>query len=240
MSFIRRNWYNIGLVVAITTTLYLAFAWHEMTILQILLLSNFVAVLIHQFEEYRFPGGFPAIVNMAMLPSSTPNRYPLNQNSAMVTNVLGAYGFYLIPVFFPTVIWLGLAPMLFGILQFVVHGIVANIKLRTIYSPGLGAAALLHIPIGIYYIYYIHITGIVSVWDWVIGLAYIFFVVFIAEIAMTFTWLADKNSPFAFSEAEMRRFNVQERIERLNGGTYISHLRSQKGDNFELADQAKK
>ena len=240
MNFIRRNWYNIGLVVAIGTTLYLAFAWHNMTILQILLLSNFVAVLIHQFEEYRFPGGFPAIVNMAILPSSTPNRYPFNQRSAMVTNLLGAYGFYLIPVFFPTVIWLGLAPMLFGIGQFVVHGIVANIRLRTIYSPGLGAAALLHVPIGIYYIYYIHITGIVSVWDWVIGLVYISLVVYFAEIKMTFTWFADKNSPFAFSEAEMRRFNVQEKIERLNGGTNILHPRSQKVDNFEPADQAKK
>ena len=239
MNFIRRNWYNIGLVVAIGTTLYLAFAWHNMTILQILLLSNFVAVLIHQFEEYRFPGGFPAIVNMVMLPSSIPNRYPLNQRSAMVTNVLGAYGFYLIPVFFPTVIWLGLAPMLFGIGEFVVHGIVANIRLRTIYSPGLGGAVL-SLAIGIYYIYYIHITRIVSVWDWVIGLVYLFLVIFIAEIAVTFTWLADKNSPFAFSDAEMRRFNVQEKIERLNGGTHISHLRSQKGDNFEPADQAKK
>jgi len=215
MKFIRRNWYNIGLVVAIGTTLFLAFAWHNMTILQILLLSNFVAVLLHQFEEYRFPGGFPAIANMAILRSSTPYRYPLNQNSAMITNLLGAYGFYLIPVFFPTVIWLGLAPMLFGILQFVVHGIAANIRLRTIYSPGLGATVFLHVPIGIYYLYYILSTGIISVGDWVIGLVFVFFVAFIWEYKVTFTWLADENSSFAFSEAEMRRFNVQEKIERL-------------------------
>jgi len=215
MKFIRRNWYNIGLVVAIGTTLFLAFAWHTMTVLQILLLSNFVAVLLHQFEEYRFPGGFPAIANMAILHSSTPDRYPLNQKSAMITNLLGAYGFYLIPVFFPTVIWLGIAPMLFGILQFVVHGIAANIRLRTIYSPGLAATVFLHVPIGIYYLYYILSTGIISVGDWVIGLVFVFFVAFIWEYKVTFTWLADKNSPFAFSEAEMRRFNVQEKIERL-------------------------
>jgi hypothetical protein len=61
MNFIRRNWFNIGLVFAIGTTLYLAFARDDLTILQILLLSNLIAVLIHQFEEYGFPGGFPAI-----------------------------------------------------------------------------------------------------------------------------------------------------------------------------------
>jgi len=215
MNFIRRNWYNIGLVVAIGTTLYLAFAWHNMTILQILLLSNFVAVLIHQFEEYRFPGGFPAIVNMAILPSSTPNRYPFNQRSAMVTNLLGAYGFYLIPVFFPTVIWLGLAPMLLGIAQFFAHGIMINIRLRTLYSPGLGGSVLLLL-IGIYYIYYIHITGIASVWDWVIGPAYAALLAFIFFNRVSTVWLADKNSPYVFSEAEMRRFNVQEKLDRLN------------------------
>ena len=227
------------MVVAVGTTLYLAFAWHDMTILRILLLANFVAVLIHQFEEYGFPGGFPAVVNGVIRPSSTPNRYPLNRNSAMVTNLLGAYAFFLIPVFFPTVIWLGLAPVLFGIGEFVVHGIVANIRLRTLYSPGLGGSVLLLL-IGIYYIYYIHITGIASVWDWVIGLVYFLLVVYIAEIKMAFTWLADKNSPFAFSEAEMRRFNVQEKIERLTGKTHILHSQVPKSDNFEPADEAKK
>jgi len=216
MKFIRRNWYNIGLVVAVGTTLYLAFAWQKMTILQILLLANFVAVLIHQFEEYGFPGGFPAIMNIVLQHSSTPNRYPLNPNSAMVTNVLGAYVFYLLPVFFPTIIWLGLAPMLFGILQFVVHGMVANIMLRTLYSPGLGAVVFLHIPIGTYYIYYILSTSIVSVRDWVIGIVYMALFAFIVVNKLTFTWLADENTPFAFSEAEMRRFNVQEKIERLS------------------------
>jgi hypothetical protein len=216
MKFIRKNWYNIELVVAIGTTLYLAFAWHNMTILQILLLANFVAVLLHQFEEYGFPGGFPAIMNNIQQHSSTPDRYPLNQNSAMVANVLAAYGLYLIPVFFPTVIWLGLAPMLLGIAQFFAHGIMINIRLRTLYNPGLGAVVFLHIPIGIYYIYYILSTGIVSVWDWVIGPAYAALLAFIFFNRVSTVWLADKNSPYVFSEAEMRRFHVQEKLDRLN------------------------
>ena len=53
-------------------------------------------------------------------------------------------------MFFPTVIWLGLAPVLFGILQFVIHGIVTNAKLRSLYNPGSAAVVLGHIPIGAY------------------------------------------------------------------------------------------
>jgi Protein of unknown function with HXXEE motif len=97
-----------------------------------LLLLNFVVLLVHRFEEYGWPGGFPAIMNMVLQPSPTPDHYKLNQNSAMAVNVLAAYGFYLIAVFFPTVIWLGLAPVLFGMLQFVVHGIGVNVKLRSL------------------------------------------------------------------------------------------------------------
>jgi hypothetical protein len=73
----------------------------------------------------------------------------------MVINVLAAYGFYLVRVFFLGVIWLGLAPVLFGLLQFVTHGIVTNVRLRSVYNPGLTAVTLGHVPIGVFYLYYV-------------------------------------------------------------------------------------
>lgn len=218
MNYLRRNWYNIGGIVAIGTIIYLIFAWHYMVILQRLLLLNFVALLIHQFEEYGFPGGEPAILNMVLVsePSSNPNRFPLNQNSAMIVNVVIAYTMYLIPIFLPYVIWLGLAPILFGMAQFIVHGIIINRRLKSFYNPGLGAVVLLHIPIGIYYIYYIQSTGIASGWNWIIGIVYAFLTAFIFLDKIVHSWLADKNSPYAFTEDEMRRFNVQEKLKKLS------------------------
>ena len=35
---------------------------------------------------------------------------------------------------------------------------------------------------------------------------------------MTYDWLADKNSPYPFTEAEMKRWHVQEKVERLKVG----------------------
>jgi hypothetical protein len=51
-------------------------------------------------------------MNEVIQPSDRPDRYPLNQNNALIVNVFAAYPFYLAPVFFPEAIWLGLAPVL--------------------------------------------------------------------------------------------------------------------------------
>jgi hypothetical protein len=97
----------------------------------------------------------------------------------------------------------------------VIHGIITNIKLRTLYNPGLAAVVFIHIPIGIAYLYFIHATSIVSLWDWVIGVVYLFLVAFLLLYKMTYSWMADKNSPYPFSAAEMRRFHIPEKLERL-------------------------
>src|ERR687883_1631858 len=137
LKFFSRRWHDIGLVSAMVAGAYLASAWSELETLRRLLLLNFIVVLLHQFEEYSWPGGFPAVANLVMLTSARPDRYPLNQNSSMAANLVFAYGFYLLPVFFPAVIWLGLAPVLVGaILQVIGHAIFVNIKLRSFYTPG--------------------------------------------------------------------------------------------------------
>lgn len=212
MKTLRRHWYNIGAVVAIGMMVYLFFYWKEIIVLQKLLIMSFIAILIHQFEEYGFPGGEPAIMNMVLQASEKPERYPLNQNSAMITNVLASYVFYLIPIFFPNIIWLGFAPILMGMFQFIVHGIVTNKKLHTIYNPGLGAVVLLHFPIGIYYIYYISSNNLINGWGWLISIIYMVSYAFIFINKMTYTWLADKDSKYIFNEEEMKRFNVREKL----------------------------
>jgi Protein of unknown function with HXXEE motif len=219
MKFIRRHWYNIGGVVAIAAAICLAAAWSGLDVLQRLLLMNFVALLIHQFEEYGWPGGEPAIMNMVLRPSPHPDRFPLNQNSAMIVNVLAAYGFYLLPVFLPRVIWLGIAPTLFGFSQFIIHGIITNKKMRSFYNPGLAAVVVLHFPIGAYYIYLVQSRGLASIWDWLIGIAYLFIFIFVTLLKMTYTWLADENSPYVFAPEEMRRFDVPQKLTALRRAT---------------------
>jgi hypothetical protein len=215
MPFIRRHWYDIGAIIAVGAVVWLVLGWQGMGVLQRLLLLNFIAILLHQYEEYGWPGGEPAIMNMVLQPSDAPDRYPLNQNSAMLVNVLITYGFYLVPVFFPKIIWLGLAPVLMGMLQFVVHGVVTNVKLKSIYNPGLAAVVFGHIPIGVFYIYFAHAQGLMSIWTWVAGIAFMVAVTYLTLPKMTYTWLADRDSPYAFAPVEMERFSVRKKLDRI-------------------------
>ncbi len=225
MSWYRRHWYTVGLFVAVGTIAFVAVRWQTLDVLQRLSLLNFVALLLHQFEEYGWPGGEPAIMNIVLQRSPIPDRYPLNQNSAMVINVLAAYSFYLIPAFFPRMIWLGLAPVLFGMLQFIVHGIVTNKKMKSLYNPGLAAVVLGHVPIGICDIYSIHAHQLAGVWDWVGGVVYLIVFQYVAFIKMTYTWLADRESVFPFAEVEMKRYAVQEKLGGGRGITATHNLR---------------
>lgn len=208
MALLRRHWYNLGGWVALATLIYWAIERRPIDASSGLLLMNFVALLFHQFEEYGWPGGEPAIMNMVLQASDKPDRYPLNQNSAMVVNVLAAYGFYLLPVFFPHVYWLGIGPTFFGFAQFIVHGIVTPKKLGSFYNPGLAAVVFLHFPIGIAYLYHIVSLGSVRVTDWFFGVLYMLAFVVITLRKMTYGWLASKASPYPFAPEEMQRFDV--------------------------------
>jgi hypothetical protein len=211
MRFINRHWYNIGGVVAIGTSTFLVFSWNTLDMLVRLQLLSFIAILVHQFEEYGWPGGGPAIMNRVIRKSDRPDRYPLNQFSAMLGNVLITYTVYLIPVFFPNVIWLGLMPMLFGFGQFPAHAIVGNLKLKSFYNPGLAAVLFLHIPVGIYYIYYVVSNGLASRLDWVIAIVYLLIVLGLFGV-LTYKVLPNRDSKYPFDKVEMERFRGAEKF----------------------------
>ena len=216
IKFLRRHWHDIGLVSAIVAGAYLIFAWNELVLLQRLLILNFIVVLLHQFEEYSWPGGFPAVANMVLFSSPKPDRYRLNQNSSMVANLIFAYVFYLLPVFFPNMIWLGLATVFNGIFQFFGHAVYVNIRLRSFYSPGVATNVFGWLPIGIIYIQHILVNNLVDSRDWLLGIVWMVVFYFLNFILIEQILLGDKNSPYPFDPDEMKRGGVAKRFESIN------------------------
>jgi hypothetical protein len=214
MQFIRRHWYNLGLALAVVAVVWASLA--HLRTAQLILLLNFVALTLHQFEEYGWPAGFPWIMNEVIRPRGGPaDRYPLNQNNAFFINVVLAWPFYLIPVFFPDVVWLGLAPTLFGLGQFIAHGIVINRKLKSLYSPGLVAVVLGHVPLGIWYLIEVCSKGMITLWDWVFAAVYIACFIVVGMLTVGFRLLADKESPNPFSPEEMAQFDRPGHLARI-------------------------
>lgn len=218
MKFICRHWYNVGAVVAIGAIAYLVFAWNNLDVLVRLNIMSFVALLAHQYEEYGWPGGEPGITNIVMRNSQgLPDRYPLNQFSAMLTNVVITYVVYLLPIFLPNIIWLGLMPILFGMFQIGAHGIATNVKMKSFYNPGMGAVILLHFPIGIYYINYISKNGLATALDWILAVVYLLFLIVAVSVG-TYMILPNKNTKWIFPKEEMERFHVAEKMEKVRAG----------------------
>lgn len=221
MKFLRSHWYDLGIIPLIVSVICLVAFWGEMSVLRRLALLNFVVIFWHQFEEYRFPGGEPAITNLAMQPKSdtAQDRYPLNQNNAMVMNLVAAWVCYLLPVIFPDVLWLGFMPVLFGISQVVIHVFQTPRRIGNhVYSPGACAVVFGHLPVGLYWFYYTISTGLLQWTDVVFGLVYQVLFIAIFMLRIGYGVLSKEDSKYPFPKEEFERGGYAERIRRVRSG----------------------
>jgi hypothetical protein len=173
-----------------------------------------MAMLVHQVEEYAIPGGFPAISNIATFgETKVPDRYPLNANQCLISNVFLTYPFFIAAIVLPHVIWLGLAQVGLGLFQVLAHGIAVNIRLKSLYNPGVASAVLLFLPIGIYYIWYVSTNHLASTGDYVIGVIATLGAVLVLFL-LPIIFLRSKESKYPFSETEMVGL-AKERVAKL-------------------------
>lgn len=216
MKFYRRNWYYIGGILFVILSFVMGFFGDGVSHIQLILIYSFMALLVHQFEEYGLPGGFPALFNVIMNgETEAPDRFPQNSHLAMVVNVPLAYSFYIAGILFPQVIWLGLATMFFGLSQILFHGILMNRSLKSFYNPGLAACIFLHGPIGIYYIWYAATNGLAGIWDYVGGiLAMILAAVVIVVLPVRI--FSSREAKYPFSKEEMERYGMMEKAKKLD------------------------
>ena len=208
MDVLRKYWQDLGMVVAVMVCIYLLVRGTAIPDITVMLWLSFVAILVHQFEEYRWPGYFGGLFNAVLFKSKHPHNYPLNPHSAMIINLIIAYGFYLLPVLYPEVIWLGLAPMFMGFFQLIWHGIFANSKAGSLYNPGLFSVLVLHIPVGCWYVFHITTTGIVHTSDWIIGTVYFLAAVYVLIVKGNM-WLKNPNSPYRFTANQLGPYSKQ-------------------------------
>lgn len=156
MQFYRRHWYEIGGALFVALAYFMGFWGNHFSQIQVILTYSFMGMLAHQFEEYAIPGGLPGIANIAICGERVaPDRYPLNANQVMISNVFLTYPFYIVPILFPNLIWLGLIQIGQGLSQVIPHGVIMNVKLKSPYNPGMASCLLIQLPLGIYYIWFV-------------------------------------------------------------------------------------
>jgi hypothetical protein len=213
LKFFTRHWHDVGLVSAAVAGMYLAVEWADLSVLQRILIANFIVVLLHQFEEYSWPGGFPAVANILLLPQLAFMK-PLNQLSSAAANCTFAYGYYLLPVFFPNIIWLGLSTFIVGVIvQNVGHTVVANYQLRSLWNPGVATALLGWLPLGVFYVSHIYEHNLITGRTWLAAIGYTIVAMYFVFYAVEQTIFGSDNPRYPFDEDEFQRGGILQKIE---------------------------
>lgn len=196
MSFLRRHWFDVGLVLALITGIYVLF--NRFNSLTLLLWLSLISLFLHQFEEYHLPGNFPRMMNKVMFASDQPDRYPLNANTALIINVTTGWLFYFLAAFFGSkVLWLGIATILVSLGNFIAHTFLFNIKGKTHYSPGMLTADFFFLPIVVWFFYLVIHGSLASPLDWVFGILLGLALNFLG-IFKVIDWLKNRNTPYVF------------------------------------------
>ena len=196
LDFLRLHWFDIGILLSLVVGTCILL--EKPAGLALILWASLAALFIHQFEEYRYPGYFPGMMNVVLFSSKQPDRYPLNTNSAVAVNLGTGWLAYFLAAFFNTeAIWLGIAVTMITLGNFILHAFVFNIRGRTFYNPGMATGVVIFLPISVYFYYQVIVTAAASPLEWGVGIV-LGLGLFYVGINKLVDWLKDENTPYVF------------------------------------------
>ena len=210
-NWCKTAWLKCGLLISTLMIVLILINWNAWSTALKCVAAVAALVPVHATEEWIFPGGFAYQYNLFLNKSDSPNAYPMNRASDMIT-VLGTTIMYALLVLYfavtgtsvPGGVLLGAAG--FSALEVSVHtyfGIRAYGKFKskgktTIYGTGSMSAYTGFLPLGCIMVWQIASQGL-SAADigWCIAvLGIISVLVFVPEVKFK-----DINSPFAYQNS---------------------------------------
>lgn len=158
-AWFKRDWAKAGLLISIFLFVYLFVLVKDTDFILFLLLLQTPLYLLHEAEEYIFPGGFGKFFNMDIMKFETPDK-PLDENFIFSINII------LIWIILPTFSLLATRDYQYGLwlpyFSFFAGAshIGLGIKARKHYNPGLVVSLLLNIPVGAWSVFYLVNQGL--------------------------------------------------------------------------------
>jgi hypothetical protein len=155
----KRDWAKAGFLISIFLFVFLYAFVKDTDFVLFLLLIQTPLYMIHETEEYIFPGGFGKFFNMDIMKFETPDK-PLDENFIFAINVILVW--IILPVFGLLAaknLQYGLWIHYFSFFAGVSH-IALGIKARKRYNAGLIVSLLLNIPVGAWSVFYLVEQGL--------------------------------------------------------------------------------
>jgi len=151
MTWISRYWALIGGIMAIGIILFVLMSGRQLADINTLLWLHLSLLLLHQFEEYIYPGGFSEFFNRNVPRKNKSKQSPLNTGGILLVNVVFGWTAYLVSAISGIHnLWLALGLLGITISNGLLHTAMALLKRK--YVPGLISGFFLFIPFGVYVI----------------------------------------------------------------------------------------
>jgi hypothetical protein len=153
-AWFKRDWAKAGLLISIFLFVFLFVLVKDSDFVLFLLLLQTPLYMLHEAEEYIFPGGFGEFFNMDIMKFDTPDK-PLDENFIFMINIILIW--IILPIFgllaakdYVYGLWLPYFSFFAG-----VSHIALGIKARKGYNAGLIISLLLNIPVGAWSVLYL-------------------------------------------------------------------------------------
>jgi len=157
--WLKTDWAKTGLVLSVFLFVFLIIFVRELDFVVFILLLQTPLYMLHQTEEYVFPGGFGKYFNTEIFKLETEDG-PMDQNFIFFVNILLIW--LALPIFgllSTTDYAYGLWIPYFSFFAGISHILLA-IRAKKLYNPGLVVSLLLNIPVGLWSVFYLMEKGI--------------------------------------------------------------------------------
>lgn len=214
-KFYRRYWAAIGGGLFVALAFFIGLWGQNLPDLQRFMVLMFMALLFHQFEEYIFPGGFPAAANIGLFGEKQDyGKYPLNEMSALTVNVFCAYPIYIAGIFCYQWIWYDIFIAYFTMAQFFMHCFKLNLVLKSWYSPGCLSACTVMPIMGVWFLVYLAGNYTFPSYYWWAPIC-VFPVVAFLTILLPILSFRRRDTPYGFASHQADEFAVRHGIASL-------------------------
>jgi hypothetical protein len=159
--WLKRDWAKTGLILSIFLFVFLIVFVRKTDFVVFILLLQTPLYMLHQTEEYVFPGGFGKYFNTKIFKLETEDG-PVDQDFIFYVNVmliwivLPAFGL-LSTIDYRYGLWIPYFSFFAGIAH-----ILLAIRAKKLYNPGLLVSMLINIPVGLWSILFLLNKGILN------------------------------------------------------------------------------
>lgn len=175
INFILKNNLYVMAALGVAVAAFVAVNGDTMPVLQRMVGLFFVGLVMHLWEEGRFPGGFVEMITEHLHFTASSRTF------GEVVTAAGVLIIAFVPLFLPNVPFLAIAAMMLGVMEAVMHTAMIRMFGLKYYSPGLVTAVFVLLPISLYTFAYAIRHALMQPILWLFAFLYVLFVLAVAQ-----------------------------------------------------------